>query len=193
MQNRPGQPGENDLRVSDFGLSRMVGPQSFMKTMCGTPQYLAPEILIESAGGAAAPRGYDKAVDLWSLGCILYILLSGLAPFSCRGDDQDGLRRLIREGRFNFPAPQWTRVSTSAKDLVRKLLTVNPAQRYTIEQAEEHPWMLAGGRKRKETASATTAAEAGMSAEKKRQLAQPAAAAAAAAGAATARLPFNGQ
>jgi serine/threonine-protein kinase Chk2 len=97
----------NDIRVSDFGLSRMVGPTSFMKTMCGTPQYLAPEvrrtssnarkrvsclgqsssrltraplvlvalqILIENSGGNVAPKGYDKAVDLWSLGCILYIL-----------------------------------------------------------------------------------------------------------------------
>jgi serine/threonine protein kinase len=57
-------PESNDIRVSDFGLSRMLGPTSFMKTMCGTPQYLAPEILIENSGGNAAPKGYDKAVDL---------------------------------------------------------------------------------------------------------------------------------
>ncbi len=186
----------NSIRVSDFGLSRMLGPTSFMKTMCGqslirpvsnipsdrswcrlltdralrvlvcekkfsgTPQYLAPEILIENSGGNAAPKGYDKAVDLWSLGCILYILLSGLAPFSCRGDDQDGLRRLIREGKFHFPAPQWTRVSSSAKDLVKHLLTVSPAARFTVEQTEAHAWMHAGQNKRKVPASAAAAEDA---------------------------------
>ena len=79
-----------------------------------------------------------------SPGCILYILLSGLAPFSSRNDDQEGLRRLIREGRFSFPAPQWTRVSPAAKDLVRALLTVDPKKRMTIEQAERHEWMAVG-------------------------------------------------
>lgn len=58
----------NEIRVSDFGLSRMLGPTSFMKTLCGTPQYLAPEILIANSGGNAAPVGYDQAVDMWALG-----------------------------------------------------------------------------------------------------------------------------
>ncbi len=60
------------IKISDFGLSRIVGEGSFMKTFCGTPQYLAPEVLVESKAGT--PGGYDKAVDLWSLGVILYIL-----------------------------------------------------------------------------------------------------------------------
>ena len=122
--------------------------------------------------------------------------LSGLAPFSCRGDDQESLRQLIRSGTFHFPAPQWTRVSASAKDMVRSLLNIDPARRMTIEQAEAHPWMQIG-KKRKETASASTDGQA-----EKRRVPVPAAAAAAAAarptpptideGAATMR-PANGR
>lgn len=64
----------NEIRVSDFGLSRMLGPTSFMKTLCGTPQYLAPEILIANSGGNAAPVGYDQAVDMWALGSDMWAL-----------------------------------------------------------------------------------------------------------------------
>lgn len=155
----------NEIRISDFGLSRVLGVGSFMKTMCGTPQYLAPEVLIESTGGAQAPRGYDKAVDLWSLGCILYIILSGLAPFSAPAHDPNSLQTLIKSGRFSFPNPQWSRVSSQAKDLVTRLLQVDPKQRATIEQAESHPWMNPGSSKRKE---APSGAEVAGSAEKRR-------------------------
>jgi serine/threonine protein kinase len=71
------QKGSFDIRITDFGLSRMLGAGSFLTTLCGTPQYLAPEVLIGSdlkEGIVASDNTYDKAVDLWSLGCILYIL-----------------------------------------------------------------------------------------------------------------------
>jgi len=184
-------PDSNDIRVSDFGLSRMLGPTSFMKTMCGTPQYLAPEILIENSGGNAAPKGYDKAVDLWALGCILYILLSGLAPFSSRGDDQDYLRRLIREGKFSFPSPQWTRVSQNAKDLVRHLLTVDPAKRFTVEQVEAHPWINQAAHKRK-GAAAGDSMDAQQGPAQRSRVAAPGAGPAAAAAAAAAAAPAAG-
>lgn len=76
--------------------------------------------------------------------------LSGLAPFSSRPDDPGHLQSLIKAGRFHFPNPQWSRVSTAAKDLVTRLLTVDPAKRLTIEGAERHPWMMAAAHKRKE-------------------------------------------
>lgn len=89
----------------------------------------------------------------------LVVSLSGLAPFSSRDGDADGLRNMIRGGRFSFPGPQWTPVSPSAKELVRALLTVDPAKRMTIEQAEVHPWMniQAGKNKRKDTATPAAA------------------------------------
>jgi serine/threonine-protein kinase Chk2 len=122
------------VKLSDFGLSRIVGEGSFMKTLCGTPQYLAPEVL----SNEIQKRGYDKAVDLWSLGVILYILLSGMAPFS----DDGRLLDQIKQGKYSFPPAQWRNVSSSAVHLVRALLTVDPAQRFTIQQTLNHPWMM---------------------------------------------------
>eukprot|EP00478_Filoreta_tenera_P001264 GABV01001282.1.p1 GENE.GABV01001282.1~~GABV01001282.1.p1 ORF type:complete len:133 (+),score=37.14 GABV01001282.1:336-734(+) len=69
------RPDSDEIKISDFGLSRIVGPNSFFKTVCGTPQYLAPEVLQNDKGG------YDKEVDYWSMGVILYILVSGSPPF----------------------------------------------------------------------------------------------------------------
>lgn len=70
--------------------------------------------------------------------------LSGLAPFSSRADDPNHLQSLIKSGQFSFPNPQWNRVGQKARDLVRRLLTVDPRKRITIEQAEQHEWMQQG-------------------------------------------------
>src|SRR3954447_3978286 len=79
-----------------LGLSRVLGTNSeFMTTQCGTPQYLAPEVLTDSS------KGYSKAVDCWSLGVILYILLSGRAPFS---QDPHVMQQQIRQGKIDFAA-----------------------------------------------------------------------------------------
>ncbi|KAI9197305.1 kinase-like domain-containing protein [Polychytrium aggregatum] len=127
----------NDMRIklSDFGLAKLIGEQNFMKTLCGTPNYVAPEVLTHAAG-----RSYTKAVDLWSCGVILYICLVGFPPFSeelapPRMTDQ------IKLGKYAFPSPWWDSISPEAIDLVKGLLTVDPAQRLTTDQALEHPWM----------------------------------------------------
>lgn len=126
---------ETLVKVTDFGLSKFVGENSLMKTLCGTPSYLAPEVL-KTAGTA----GYDKAVDCWSLGVILYIMLGGYPPFSDEITEYT-LRDQICEGRYSFPDKYWGDVTPGAIDLIKKLLVVNPKQRITTSEALEHVWL----------------------------------------------------
>eukprot|EP01147_Barroeca_monosierra_P003685 gene3685-6237_t len=129
---------DNDslVKVTDFGLAKLVGPQSFMKTMCGTPSYQAPEVLNTSLH---RQEGYGQAVDMWSLGVILYILLVGYPPFS--DTLPIPLSQQIIEGRYEMPDEYWKTISEQAKDIVRKLLSVDPSNRLTVQQALEHPFM----------------------------------------------------
>jgi len=126
---------ETTIKITDFGLSKIVGENSFMQTMCGTPNYLAPEIL--RTKGIA---GYTKSVDCWSLGCILYICLAGYPPFS---DGAGGLTIYdqIVKGAYSFPEKYWGGISEEAKDLIGKLLRVNAADRLSVDDALKHPWL----------------------------------------------------
>jgi calcium/calmodulin-dependent protein kinase I len=119
------------LKLADFGLAQIVSPSNRLHTACGTPGYVAPEIL--------KGRNYDQSVDIWSLGVILYILLCGFPPFY--EEHTPDLFRLIKKGQYEFPEPYWDDVSEGAKDLIRKLLVVDPKDRYTAAQIFEHPWM----------------------------------------------------
>ncbi|KYR01465.1 protein kinase 1 [Tieghemostelium lacteum] len=119
------------IKISDFGLSRALDEGMYMQTMCGTPQYVAPEVL-------QTKSGYSKAVDLWSVGVIMYILLCGFPPF---GDPNDkNFFNKIKMGGFSFPSPYWDPISDEAKDLIKNLIKVNPIERFTIEQTLSHPW-----------------------------------------------------
>lgn len=133
---------ENDrltVKISDFGMARLLGDGSFMKTLAGTPQYLAPEILTQSG---CKGRGYHTEVDMWSLGVILYILLSARAPF--KGDTGDGkLFENVQRANYSF-GKSFDKVSAGAKDLIRKLLVVNPNKRYSAAAALMHPWLKSG-------------------------------------------------
>lgn len=102
-------------------------------TVCGTPTYVAPEILEET--------GYGLKVDMWAAGVITYIMLCGFPPFRSAKRDQDELFDLIQEGEFEFLSPYWDPVSDSAKDLVTNLLVVGVSQRYSAEQVLKHPWV----------------------------------------------------
>ncbi|KNE55902.1 CAMK/RAD53 protein kinase [Allomyces macrogynus ATCC 38327] len=133
-----GQAGSK-LLLADFGLAKKTS--SRMKTMCGTLNYVAPEILTKS--GSNGP-GYSKAVDCWSCGVMLYFLLCGRLPFD--DTDEDVLRQMIKEDELAFlePAPNtdiWEGISGSCKDLIRRLLAKDPARRLTIAQALAHPWI----------------------------------------------------
>ncbi|KYQ89395.1 putative protein serine/threonine kinase [Tieghemostelium lacteum] len=125
---------KDSIKLSDFGLSRTVNSGSLMTTMCGTPQYLAPEIIM----GTGAQGGYGKEVDCWSMGAILYIMLCGYPPFDESKDIS--IFEQIRKAIFDFPSEDWDVVSNEAKDLIKRLLNVNPAKRYSCSQILEHPW-----------------------------------------------------
>jgi tRNA A-37 threonylcarbamoyl transferase component Bud32 len=123
------------LKIADFGLARMNMKSNDCKTFCGTPHYFAPEVINSFRDKADASAGYGKQADLWSLGVILYIMLSGMPPF-----EEDGLYEQILEGRYEFDVREWTTVSPEAKELVRRLMTVNPKDRLKIAEACEHRW-----------------------------------------------------
>ncbi|XP_040045417.2 serine/threonine-protein kinase DCLK3 [Gasterosteus aculeatus] len=126
-------PSISRLKLGDFGLAMVVTEP--VLTICGTPTYVAPEILRET--------GYGVAVDVWALGIILYILLCGFAPFRSQDRDQEELFQLIKQGQLHFLSPYWDAVSEDATGLVRALLEPDPAVRLTAEQTMTHPWVKA--------------------------------------------------
>lgn len=120
------------IKITDFGLAKYLErDDQKMRTACGTPGYVAPEILKNEP--------YDKQVDLWSIGVILYILLCGFPPFY--DENASGLYSQIKRGDYTFPDPYWTDISDQAKDLVSKLLVVDPKKRCTSELLLVHPWI----------------------------------------------------
>jgi len=119
------------VKLADFGLSKITDASAVMQTACGTPGYVAPEILLG--------EGYNQEVDEWSIGVILYILLVGFPPFW--GDNNQVLFEKIMAGKYSFPSPYWDKISNDAKDLVKHLLVVDPKQRYTTQQILDHPWV----------------------------------------------------
>ena len=103
-----------DLKIIDFGLSKIMGAGRLqrMKTRAGTPYYISPEVL---AGN------YDVSCDMWSAGCMLYILLCGYPPFY--GDDNQEILQMVQKGEFDFDGEEWDDVSKDAKDLIKALIT----------------------------------------------------------------------
>ncbi|XP_053558051.1 serine/threonine-protein kinase Chk2 [Bombina bombina] len=123
------------IKIMDFGQSKILGEASLMRTLCGTPTYLAPEVL-----NTAGTAGYGSAVDYWSLGVILFVCLSGYPPFSEQSSEMT-LKDQIAGGNYTFIATAWEHVSQSGLDLVKKMLVVDPSQRLTTKEALEHPWL----------------------------------------------------
>ncbi|CAM1311298.1 CAMK4 (predicted) [Pycnogonum litorale] len=120
------------LKIADFGLSKIMGHDALMQTICGTPSYCAPEVLLN--------KGYDKEVDMWSAGVIAYILVCGFEPFYDERGDQEMFKRIVK-GDYEFVSPWWDDVSLIAKDLISNMLVVDPKERLTARQALEHPWV----------------------------------------------------
>eukprot|EP00636_Phaeomonas_parva_P015134 CAMPEP_0118880926 /NCGR_PEP_ID=MMETSP1163-20130328/20453_1 /TAXON_ID=124430 /ORGANISM="Phaeomonas parva, Strain CCMP2877" /LENGTH=358 /DNA_ID=CAMNT_0006817527 /DNA_START=148 /DNA_END=1221 /DNA_ORIENTATION=+ len=119
------------IKVADFGLAVLLDENALTHTACGTPGYVAPEILRQ--------EWYGIAVDIWSLGVIAYILMCGFPPFY--DEDNATLYEHIKRGEYDYPSPFWDHVSESAKDLIDHMLVVNPRKRYTAEEVLAHPFL----------------------------------------------------
>lgn len=120
------------IKLIDFGLAGSC-KNGELKTPCGTPNYVAPEILRRNTYGTQA--------DMWSIGVILYIILCGFPPFYDENDDLGRLYRKIKRAEYDMPSPYWDNISKNAKDLVKKLLQPDPKKRLTAKATLQHPWL----------------------------------------------------
>ncbi|ORY80507.1 kinase-like domain-containing protein [Protomyces lactucae-debilis] len=146
-----GAGGIGVIKIADFGLSKVVWDAQTM-TPCGTVGYTAPEIVKDER--------YSKSVDMWALGCVLYTLLCGFPPFY--DESIQVLTEKVARGQYTFLSPWWDDISKSAQDLISHLLTVDPDQRYTIDEFLQHPWIK---ETQEPTAPATDAPPTGLDAQ----------------------------
>ena len=132
----------SEIKLIDFGLANRVKLDKYesygdlskiftLKTACGTPHYAAPELI------KRVP--YGSAIDIWSLGVIIYLVLCGFHPFS--DDDIQELFYKIVNAKFTYPSPYWDNISIEAKNLIRNMLCINPKQRFNAKQVLTHEWM----------------------------------------------------
>lgn len=130
--------GSTEIKLIDFGYAGLWKPDHELTGLCGTPDYVAPEVLTwydDDENGTP----YGKGSDLWSLGVLLYVILSGCSPFSA--DEEEQLLKQVAEAKYEFYENEWKDKTDSCKDLIRKLLVVDPKQRMTMEGMLEHPWL----------------------------------------------------
>jgi len=127
------------VKITDMGLSKLVDLGTVLKTFCGTPQYIAPEVVTSIS--AFQNKTYTLKVDCWSLGVILYILLSGTPPFSEDRKCGLNLREQILKANYQFYPQLFENISDPAKDLIKKLLKVSPEERLSAEEILLHPWL----------------------------------------------------
>jgi len=126
-----GQDDDEVVKIADFGLSKIFSGDEELMTSCGTPGYVAPEVLM--------CESYDKSVDMWGIGIITYILLAGYPPFYAENDT--ALFEKIMNAEYDFDDECWDQVSDLAKSFIRHLLVKNPDERFTAEAALEHEWL----------------------------------------------------
>lgn len=129
------RPGDDaTLKLTDFGFATIMEPNKKLTSACGTPEYVAPEVL--------ADKPYDQSADMWSCGIIIYILLCGYPPFF--GKTEKELFEKILSRKFEFHERFWSKISSEAKDLINGLIEINPLKRLTSKQALQHPWIKRG-------------------------------------------------
>jgi len=119
-----------DIMLSDFGLSKFSGPQEIMLNKVGTIAYVAPEVLLE--------KGYSYKVDIWSLGCIMHLLLRGYLPFGATTEEQ--IRNRILTHKVTLSKSVWNVISDDAKDLLLQLLNKTPEKRINLQGIKNHNW-----------------------------------------------------
>ncbi|XP_022095609.1 serine/threonine-protein kinase D3-like isoform X5 [Acanthaster planci] len=117
------------VKLCDFGFARIIGEKSFRRSVVGTPAYLAPEVL--------RSKGYNRSLDMWSVGVIIYVSLSGTFPFN----EDEEITDQIHNAAFMFPPNPWNEISTDAINLIGNLLQVKLRKRYTADKSLAHPWL----------------------------------------------------
>uniref|UniRef100_A0A671M9U7 protein kinase C n=1 Tax=Sinocyclocheilus anshuiensis TaxID=1608454 RepID=A0A671M9U7_9TELE len=117
------------VKLCDFGFARIIGEKSFRRSVVGTPAYLAPEVL--------RSKGYNRSLDMWSVGVIIYVSLSGTFPFN---EDED-INDQIQNAAFMYPSTPWKEISAEATDLINNLLQVKMRKRYSVDKTLSHPWL----------------------------------------------------
>ncbi|GLV43331.1 Protein Kinase D [Carabus blaptoides fortunei] len=117
------------VKLCDFGFARIIGEKSFRRSVVGTPAYLAPEVLRN--------KGYNRSLDMWSVGVIVYVSLSGTFPFN---EDED-INEQIQNAAFMYPPNPWKEISSDAIDLINNLLQVKQRKRYTVDKSLLHVWL----------------------------------------------------
>uniref|UniRef100_A0A8C7CPV6 Serine/threonine-protein kinase n=1 Tax=Oncorhynchus kisutch TaxID=8019 RepID=A0A8C7CPV6_ONCKI len=117
------------VKLCDFGFARIIGEKSFRRSVVGTPAYLAPEVL--------RSKGYNRSLDMWSVGVIVYVSLSGTFPFN---EDED-INDQIQNAAFMYPSNPWKDISGEATDLINNLLQVKMRKRYSVDKSLSHPWL----------------------------------------------------
>ncbi|XP_014815766.1 PREDICTED: ribosomal protein S6 kinase alpha-3 isoform X1 [Calidris pugnax] len=124
------------IRICDFGFAKQLRAENgLLMTPCYTANFVAPEVLKR--------QGYDAACDIWSLGVLLYTMLTGYTPFANGPDDTpEEILARVGSGKFSLSGGYWNTVSDTAKDLVSKMLHVDPRQRLTAAQVLSHPWIV---------------------------------------------------
>ncbi|KAK7868036.1 hypothetical protein R5R35_007487 [Gryllus longicercus] len=117
------------VKLCDFGFARIIGEKSFRRSVVGTPAYLAPEVLRN--------KGYNRSLDMWSVGVIVYVSLSGTFPFN---EDED-INEQIQNAAFMYPPNPWKEISSDAIDLINNLLQVKQRKRFTVDKSLAHVWL----------------------------------------------------
>ncbi|KAJ0173412.1 hypothetical protein K1T71_010561 [Dendrolimus kikuchii] len=117
------------VKLCDFGFARIIGEKSFRRSVVGTPAYLAPEVLRN--------KGYNRSLDMWSVGVIIYVSLSGTFPFN---EDED-INEQIQNAAFMYPPTPWREISADAIDLINNLLQVKQRKRLSVDKSVAHAWL----------------------------------------------------
>lgn len=130
------------VKITDFGLAKISDNATFMKTFCGTLAYVAPEIITgkhELVQQLDKENNYSNLVDIWSLGCLVYVLLTSHLPFN--GKTQTQMFQKIKSGEFHESPLNSYQVSAEGRDFLKCCLQVDPSKRFTAAQALKHPWL----------------------------------------------------
>jgi len=130
---------QNTLKLTDFGSSKFSS-NSHAGAYGGTLNYMAPEVLLNMRG---ARNVCDKAVDVWSIGVLTYLLISGVHPFDSGKSHENILNRIIA-GKFDFKQPVWEKVPKECKDFIKRCLVVDPKKRATVSDLLKHTWIIKG-------------------------------------------------